>query len=70
MDHGVPIATITHRKYGNQKLWNACEQREPAVYISRLIVRRAYAGNHIGTALIDLGRAPYATKLASPMDQS
>ncbi len=53
MDDGAAIATVTSRKYGNQKLWTAGEQREPAVYVSRLIVSRAYSGNQIGSGLLD-----------------
>ena len=52
-DHGIPVATVTHRRQGNQKLWTAEEQRDPAVYVSRLIVSRKFAGNQIGSALID-----------------
>ena len=50
---GEPVATITYRKHGNQKLWTAQELRDPAVYACRLIVSRRWAGNEIGAALID-----------------
>ena len=54
MEHfGEPVATITYRKHGNQKLWTAQELRDPAVYACRLIVSRRWAGNEIGAALID-----------------
>jgi len=52
-DRDEPVATITYRQSGNQKLWNTTEQRDPAVYVSRLIVSRRHAGDHIGSALID-----------------
>ena len=52
-DHGIPVATATYRQNGNQKLWTPLEQREPAVYLSRLIVARKYAGYEIGAALVD-----------------
>jgi GNAT superfamily N-acetyltransferase len=52
-DAGAPIATVTLRQQGNRKLWTATERREPAVYLSRLIVGRDYAGQAIGEALID-----------------
>ena len=52
-DRGVTVATVTYRQNGNQKLWTPVEQREPAVYLSRLIVTRKYAGYEIGAALID-----------------
>lgn len=52
-DAGAPIATVTFRRRGNRRLWTASERREPAVYLSRLIVCRDYAGQAIGEALID-----------------
>jgi hypothetical protein len=52
-DHGEAVATITYRPQGNQKLWTAEEQSDPAVYVSRLIVTRMHAGNQIGSTLID-----------------
>jgi Acetyltransferase (GNAT) family len=50
---GEPVATVTYRQNGNQKLWTIQEQRDPAVYVSRLIVSRERAGDEIGAALID-----------------
>ncbi|HTT53172.1 MAG TPA: GNAT family N-acetyltransferase [Streptosporangiaceae bacterium] len=50
---GAPIATVTFRKRGNRKLWRFLERRQPAVYLSRLIVRRDCAGLGIGEALVD-----------------
>jgi hypothetical protein len=52
-DQGEATATITYRRTGNHKLWNAREQRDPAVYVSRLIVSRKRAGDEIGAGLID-----------------
>jgi GNAT superfamily N-acetyltransferase len=52
-DHGKPMATITYRKFGNQNLWTPAELRDSAVYACRLIVRRRWAGDGIGAALID-----------------
>jgi hypothetical protein len=52
-DGGELAATVTYRQNGNQKLWTAEEQRDPAVYVSRLIVSREWAGDRIGAALID-----------------
>ncbi len=49
----APVATITIREHGNQKLWTVQEQSEKAVYVSRLIVSRSYSGDGIGAALID-----------------
>lgn len=46
-------ATVTCREQGSDALWTAAELREPAVYVSRLIVRRDHARRGIGAALID-----------------
>ena len=50
---GQAIATITCQPHGNQALWAPEERRDPAVYVSRLIVTRSAAGRGIGGALID-----------------
>lgn len=50
---GAPVATVTFRKRGNWKLWTILERCHRAVYLSRLIVRRDYAGSGIGEALVD-----------------
>jgi ribosomal protein S18 acetylase RimI-like enzyme len=49
----TPVATVTIGRGGNRKLWTQRERKEPAVYISRLIVSRRYARRGIGAALID-----------------
>jgi GNAT superfamily N-acetyltransferase len=50
---GLLMGTVTCREHGNDMLWTQTEQAEPAVYVSRLIVRREQAGQGIGAALID-----------------
>ena len=62
---GTAVATITYRQHarqeqdvnqpqdGDRELWTEAEQSEPAVYVSRLIVRRQYSGLDIGGALTD-----------------
>jgi GNAT superfamily N-acetyltransferase len=50
---GQSIATVTSRPHGNQKLWTPEEDRAPAVYLSRLIVKRSAAGLGVGAAMID-----------------
>jgi GNAT superfamily N-acetyltransferase len=50
---GRPIATITYRPHGNQKLWTPQEDRTPAVYLSRAMVTRSAAGLGVGAAMID-----------------
>jgi ribosomal protein S18 acetylase RimI-like enzyme len=52
--NSLPVATITCRPEANPKLWNELEQDAPAVYVSRLIVNREYAHQHIGQELLDL----------------
>jgi ribosomal protein S18 acetylase RimI-like enzyme len=53
VDHtDAPVATITCRRYPNQKLWSREAQMEQAVYVSRLIVARRHAGLGIGEALL------------------
>jgi ribosomal protein S18 acetylase RimI-like enzyme len=46
-------ATITFRADANPKLWNALEQGDRAVYVSRLVVSRRSARRGIGSRLID-----------------
>lgn len=50
-DDGIPVATVTYRPDGNQDLWTDAEQREPAVYMSRLVINRKYAGRGVGADL-------------------
>lgn len=47
------VATITFRPDANPKLWNALEQGDRAVYVSRVVVSRRAAGQEIGARLID-----------------
>jgi GNAT superfamily N-acetyltransferase len=50
---GHLAGTITIREQGSSDLWEVAELLDPAVYVSRLIVRRRYAGRKIGAALLD-----------------
>jgi GNAT superfamily N-acetyltransferase len=50
-DDGIPVATVTYRPDGNQDLWTDEEQSEPVVYMSRLVINRAYAGRGVGADL-------------------
>lgn len=52
-EDGRAVATITYRREGNDQLWTSEELREPAVYVSRLVVRRSYARCGIGSSLLD-----------------
>jgi ribosomal protein S18 acetylase RimI-like enzyme len=48
----LPAATITCRSEANVKLWKEQELDEHAVYVSRLIVNREYAGQKMGKELL------------------
>ena len=51
---GILAATITYRDQANPDLWTDEElNRQRAVYVSRLIVDRAHAGQGLGAGLID-----------------
>jgi len=53
-DGGALAGTLTYRNRANPDLWTDTELNEQrAVYVSRLIVDRAYAGQGLGAALID-----------------
>jgi len=53
-DGGALAGTLTYRKRANPDLWTDEELNEQrAVYVSRLIVDRAYSGQGLGAALID-----------------
>jgi GNAT superfamily N-acetyltransferase len=52
-DDGVPVATITCRPDANPGLWTEPEQRDLALYVSRLIVSRSHAGQSVGSELVD-----------------
>jgi GNAT superfamily N-acetyltransferase len=52
-EEGQSVATISCRRDGNPDLWHDSERAEPAVYVSRLMVRRNRGGQRIGNELID-----------------
>jgi GNAT superfamily N-acetyltransferase len=52
-DDGIPIATISARPDANPDLWTKSEQGDPAVYVSRLVVSRTYAGLGVGSELVN-----------------
>jgi GNAT superfamily N-acetyltransferase len=51
-DSGLAVATITADPE-DYPIWPAERQREPAVYVRRLVVRRDHAGRRLGTTLLD-----------------
>ncbi len=53
VDEGESVATVACRRDGNPDLWSNFERAGPAVYVSRLIVRRSHGGQGIGNELID-----------------
>jgi hypothetical protein len=50
---GALAGTITYRDRASPRLWTKDELSERAVYVSRLIVDREYAGLELGANLID-----------------
>jgi hypothetical protein len=52
-DDGLPVATITCRPHGSPRLWTQSQRSDLAVYVSRLIVSRSYAGSGLGAELIN-----------------
>ena len=51
-DNGIAVATITADSQPSP-VWTAERQREPAVYVHRLVVGRDHAGLRLGSALLD-----------------
>jgi len=51
-DSGITVATITADPQ-DYPIWPAERQREPAVYVRRLVVDRDHAGHRLGAALLD-----------------
>ncbi|HEU5419260.1 MAG TPA: GNAT family N-acetyltransferase [Streptosporangiaceae bacterium] len=52
-DYQVPVGTVTCSPEGDAELWTPAELREPAAYMSRLIVSRKFAGTGAGSQLTD-----------------
>ncbi len=55
-DGGVLIATITAEPEGDRDFWTLTELAEPALYVSKLAVRRSHAGQVIGSLLLAWAR--------------
>lgn len=51
-DRGLAVATITADPE-DYPIWPPERQREPAVYVRRLVVSREHAGRRLGTTLLD-----------------
>jgi ribosomal protein S18 acetylase RimI-like enzyme len=47
------VGTVSCGRGGNKKLWTLRERKEPAVYLSRLIVSRQHADRGVGAGLIN-----------------
>jgi GNAT superfamily N-acetyltransferase len=52
-DAGEPMATLTVDHWANPDLWTESEQAEPAVYVHKVTVARAHAGQNLGAMLLD-----------------
>lgn len=51
--HSDAAATITLDRDADPRLWTSEEIAEPALYVHKLTVDRAYAGTGLGSALLD-----------------
>jgi len=51
-DRGIPAATITADPQ-DDPYWPQSQRQEPALYVHRLVVNRAYAGLGLGADLLD-----------------
>jgi ribosomal protein S18 acetylase RimI-like enzyme len=60
-DDGQPAATITVDRWANPDLWTPEEAAEPALYVHKLTVARAYAGQGLGGELLEWAGARAAT---------
>jgi hypothetical protein len=67
-DSGIAVATITAATQ-DYRIWPVELQREPAVYVRRLVVSRDHAGRQLGSPAAGLGRPDRAAGLRSPVDQ-
>jgi GNAT superfamily N-acetyltransferase len=47
------VATVTLDRRADPRLWSDEEQAEPALYVHKLTVDRAYAGNGLGARILD-----------------
>jgi len=52
-DGGRPVATITIDRSADPEFWESADQPEEALYVHRLVVARAAAGQDLGSALLD-----------------
>lgn len=52
-DSEKPIATVSIIDTANPLLWSERERRQPAVYLHRLVIDRAYAHRKLGAHIID-----------------
>jgi GNAT superfamily N-acetyltransferase len=50
------VATLTVEPYGDPDFWTTTERAEPALYVSKLAVRRTHAGRGIGALLLEWTR--------------
>jgi GNAT superfamily N-acetyltransferase len=64
-DDGTPVATVTYRPDGNHDLWTEHERKDPAVYMSRLVINRDYAGLGVGADLMNWAGARAAQEFGA-----
>lgn len=51
-DDQTPAATVALDRHADPQLWTPGERAEPALYLHRLIVPRAYAGQGLGAEIV------------------
>jgi hypothetical protein len=51
-----PVGTVTLQREGDPDFWTDEELREPAYYLSKLVICRAYAGRGLGALLLEWSR--------------
>lgn len=50
---GTAVATATLNDYADPEFWTARDDPGSALYVHRMVVRRAEAGNELGSAMLD-----------------
>jgi GNAT superfamily N-acetyltransferase len=60
-DRSIPAATVTIDRSPRPGLWTEAEVAEPALYVHKLTVARAYSGIGLGAELLDWAGAKGAS---------
>jgi len=49
----VPVASVAVERTANPLVWSQREAKQPALYLSRLVVAEGFSGLHVGAAILD-----------------